>query len=222
MKKSAFTLIELLVVISIIAVLASISIPVIGGVQENARAVQDANNLRQLGIASIAYFSDHDDTIFCTGSSFALQLNPTNGTSYIGTWKPFQSPFDKRVPSDLAATAPISYDLNRNLVNPKALNVSDIVSPSSCIMLAPLLSNGVPNVAFAGKTTTTPQLGMSSNSSPTALTGGTHSKGKRLNVLFQDAHVEPMMMVDFHKPLQNNNSSTRTRVSDLRWNAVAQ
>ncbi len=66
MKNSprAFTLIELLVVITIIAILASIALPVFSSIQEKARATQDMNNLRQLGIATQTYLNDNDGVIF--------------------------------------------------------------------------------------------------------------------------------------------------------------
>jgi prepilin-type N-terminal cleavage/methylation domain-containing protein len=51
----AFTLIELLVVIAIIAVLIGILLPAMGTARETARTTKCASNLRQLGVASLAY-----------------------------------------------------------------------------------------------------------------------------------------------------------------------
>ena len=57
MKKntSAFTLIELLVVITIIAILASIALPVFSGVTERANQTKDLSNAKQIGLACKLY-----------------------------------------------------------------------------------------------------------------------------------------------------------------------
>ncbi len=59
-RTSAFTLIELLVVISIIAVLASIALPVFTSVQERGFQTKDLSNAKQLGLACKLYAGDHD------------------------------------------------------------------------------------------------------------------------------------------------------------------
>ena len=56
----AFTLIELLVVISIIAVLASIALPVFSSVQEKGAQTKALSNAKQIGLACKLYASDYN------------------------------------------------------------------------------------------------------------------------------------------------------------------
>ena len=60
--KSGFTLIELLVVIAIIAILASILFPVFARARENARRSSCQSNLKQIGLGTIQYVQDYDET----------------------------------------------------------------------------------------------------------------------------------------------------------------
>ncbi len=64
MKKnnSAFTLIELLVVITIIAILASIALPVFNGVTERANQTKDLSNAKQVGLALKLFARDNNGT----------------------------------------------------------------------------------------------------------------------------------------------------------------
>jgi prepilin-type N-terminal cleavage/methylation domain-containing protein/prepilin-type processing-associated H-X9-DG protein len=58
----AFTLFELLVVITIIAILFSMLVPVIGQVRSMAHETRCLGNLRQLGIGALNYAVDHRST----------------------------------------------------------------------------------------------------------------------------------------------------------------
>ena len=60
-ERRGFTLIELLVVIAIIAILAAILFPVFARARENARKSNCQSNLKQLGLAQLAYIQDYDE-----------------------------------------------------------------------------------------------------------------------------------------------------------------
>src|SRR5579862_8801288 len=62
MRSYGFTLIELLVVIAIIAILAAILFPVFAKVREKARQSTCASNLKQMGLATMMYMQDADET----------------------------------------------------------------------------------------------------------------------------------------------------------------
>lgn len=199
MKKSAFTLIELLVVICIIAILAGIALPVFGKVTERAHATNCMNNLRSLGIGTIAFLNDNEDQFFKTSDDWATILH----SKYVPDWKSYKSPFDKNTNS-AGRPYPVSYGLNQNLSPASGApgggstftgNMSQLVAGSQLIMFAPFYL-GDPNTP----TSWTNKPGGPQQAVKTGGAGqtkGTHLNNKQINVVYADSHAQSIKFLDF-------------------------
>ncbi len=84
MRRRGFTLVELLVVISIIAVLASLSLVAINAALERARMTTCSNNLRNQGQAMFAYQSSKQ---YYPGYRNPSPHKPATGTSNPVSWQ---------------------------------------------------------------------------------------------------------------------------------------
>ena len=84
---SAFTLIELLVVMAIIAILASIALPVFVGILERGQQTKDLSNAKQIGLGLKLYAGDNDG-LFPTGTA-------TNSNAYYAALIPTYIPTEK-------------------------------------------------------------------------------------------------------------------------------
>ncbi|MCM8821374.1 MAG: type II secretion system GspH family protein [Candidatus Omnitrophica bacterium] len=62
-KRCGFTLIELLVVVAIMAILATLILPLLGKARLRAQQASCISNLKQLGLAVRMYANDYDDRI---------------------------------------------------------------------------------------------------------------------------------------------------------------
>lgn len=68
-RRSGFTLIELLVVVTIIVILAALSLVMTNVIRDRAREANAVNSLRQIGIGQVSYAADHHQAIVTTGAS---------------------------------------------------------------------------------------------------------------------------------------------------------
>src|SRR6266404_7299065 len=135
----AFTMFELLLVIVIIGILASIAYPSFITTLERAKVVKDMNNLRQIGLATLAYLNDNNDVIPPSLTWPGTSTTPALYPKYISTRKVFQSPFDNR-PALETDLAPVSYGINANMyAPPPGINgiMASVVCPACTILLAP-------------------------------------------------------------------------------------
>lgn len=148
-KSRAFTLVELLVVISIVGLLAGLAVPAVTRGLASAKSGGCLSNLRQIGIATLAYAAENQMRLPEAGQSaeaawvksltnfISLRADKRN-TIFVcpGALKPVQNAAN----DDIALTYGMHAGLMPKGTNPsKSLN--SIVRPSEVILCADMCQN---------------------------------------------------------------------------------
>lgn len=117
--KSAFTLIELLVVIAIIAILAAILLPALAAAKKKSQQTYCLNSLKQLGLGSVLYVGDYNDTM-PADASHGAGWHPEDWIYWWGGWNATTFPPSGGNVSPPLAQSPICLMIkyaNTNTVN---------------------------------------------------------------------------------------------------------
>lgn len=141
MKSKAFTLVELLVTISIIGLLAGLSIPAIKAARETAEVGGCMSNIRQLTTALLTAGADSQGAIPCRNWAHSNNI-VTNGAlwsgGYINNAKVFLCPHGRKSGPPWFGGSLCHYSINvapENPVDSGIIWLNRIQNPSKAIML---------------------------------------------------------------------------------------
>ena len=126
--RRAFTLFELLVTIGIIAILAAMLLPALGRAKDTAKAIFCRNNLKQWGLATHLYTSDHGDYLPPEGMANPQDskgnLDPTNNAWYIQLPEEIRLPPYRDMPWRTNPAADVSGTIWLCPANPRRCDAS--------------------------------------------------------------------------------------------------
>ena len=196
-----FTLVELLVVITIIVLLAGMTLAVGPKVMERGRATSCLANLKQLGTGTRVYLNDNDDTMFSAKNPWPTALHD----KAVPDWRAFRSPFDKPSPSRPATNgspAPVSDGINEKALGK---DTSKFEAPSQLILMAPAMDPSG-DLSFYGNSSQSVTI---STANAAGRPMGTHSNRNQINVVFADSHAQNLNYREY--------SDTSGEAGRLRW-----
>src|SRR5690348_4610451 len=109
-ESHGFTLVELLVVIAVIAILASLLLPVLSRGKARAQTVDCIDHLRQLQLCYHMYAHDNDNTLVLNNFVYLVTMGSTN-QPFVGddkdSWCHSVAPLD---PNPVSSTNSLLFD----------------------------------------------------------------------------------------------------------------
>ncbi len=208
---AAFSLLELLVAIAILAVVAALAIVGVQRSRETAANTRCLNNLREIGIATAAYTSEHGgklpgpaNSALVTFTSPALHRDPALLIDYLVSYlgvtltagentivAPFVCPSGQKVYRTTGAPetfvryylCPATYFSGKPPVRPFGYATDRV---------APLRLSSIESPARTISTMDVDNTFMQKVNSTSAWYADTPAHGKKRNVLFLDGHVEAL------------------------------
>ncbi len=118
-----FTLVELLVVISVVAILATLSIGALSKIRKSTSLAVSANNIRQLSAGGVAYLADHNNTFW----KYYERVNRPNERG-INWWFGFEDNSSKSKPEGErefdASKGPLAEYLPKSITPDPSLSMS--------------------------------------------------------------------------------------------------
>jgi prepilin-type N-terminal cleavage/methylation domain-containing protein/prepilin-type processing-associated H-X9-DG protein len=202
MRRKGFTLIELLVVIAIIAILAAILFPVFARAREKARQSSCMSNLKQIGLALIAYTSDYDEKFVFDYYAYGAGISPAGVMTNTLCWVVPTSPYIKNTQIFKCPSGTGSYMLSYwscgglfRDKNGAAVALSSIISPAGSIYLYDDLDGATRDTSvfrpwWSNATTYGATTSFSTTRKPP------HNEG--INALYVDGHVKWRKLDDFY------------------------
>jgi len=220
-RTAGFTLLELLSVVSIAAILFALLSVSYTKVTSTSKAAKCLSNMRQIGMATLAYANDNDQsfptwrTTSLQNPSIGVKLAPYLNVTAVADASPQNqcSPVWKCTvdPRPLAVNAAAgrfarSYSFSQRPVNANpyeirgvigdgptipSLKTTQITAPASTILLLELFTGGAAN-NYQYEYGNSAVAGWTDAASVPRLSNGSYYHGKTMNFLFCDGHAEAL------------------------------